>query len=216
MPGSRLVRSVTLVAIAFAVAACGDFTSSTSPASSASSGLTPPTKTIAMAFAMVPDNARATALRWGGSHDPVTRSVSALISAEGGSLSLPGSDFRMVIPQGAVAEGTFITVTSLQGEYVAFDMQPHGLRFLKPVQVVQGLRNTASYGTAGANGVRSAYLTEGNERIRADGSASPAELLAGVTLFYGPVPVAETHVWYLDHFSRYILISGVWTCVKDC
>jgi hypothetical protein len=62
--------------------------------------------------------------------------------------------------------------------------------------------------------VRSAYLADRNDRISSDDTATPAELEAAVTLFYGAEPVAETHVWTLNHFSRWILISGVWVLVK--
>jgi hypothetical protein len=121
----------------------------------------------------------------------------------------------MRIPEGALSAPTVISVTSKAGRHVAYDMQPHGLRFLKPVTAVQELRNTASYRTREGDGVRAAYLTDRNEQIQADDSAKPAELEASTTLFYGAQPVAETHVWYLTHFSRYILISGVWVLVQD-
>lgn len=133
----------------------------------------------------------------------------------GGTLSLPGSDFTMRIPEGALPAPTLITVTSKGGAHVVYDMQPHGLRFLKQVTAVQELRNTASYGTSEGARVRSAYLSDGNDQIEADDSASPAELEAAITLFYGVQPVAETHVWYLNHFSRWILISGVWVNIND-
>ncbi len=92
-------------------------------------------------------------------------------------------------------------------------MLPHGLRFLKPVTAVQRLQNTADYGTDAGNAVRTAYLPEGNDAIDDDDSASPSELQAATTFFYGAKPVAETQVWIINHFSRYILVSGVWTLV---
>jgi hypothetical protein len=121
----------------------------------------------------------------------------------------------MTIPEGALSAPTLITVTSKAGPHVVYEMQPHGLRFLKAVTAVQELRNTASYATREGDRVRVAYLADRNEKIEADDSASPAELEAATTLFYGVQPVAETHVWYLNHFSRYILISGVWVLVND-
>jgi hypothetical protein len=86
---------------------------------------------------------------------------------------------------------------------------------MRPVTAVQDLDNTTIYGTRAASTVRSAYLTEGSYEIGADDVAAPAELRASTTLFYGEDSVAETHVWTLDHFSRFILISGVWVLVKD-
>jgi hypothetical protein len=95
-------------------------------------------------------------------------------------------------------------------------MLPHGLRFLKPATGTQGLKATAVYGTDAATAVRSAYLPEGSEAIDVDDSASPSEVEASTTYFSGARPVAESHVWTINHFSRYILISGVWVCVDGC
>jgi hypothetical protein len=94
-------------------------------------------------------------------------------------------------------------------------MYPHGLRFLKPVTATQGLSTTGTYRTAAGNAVRTAYLSDANDQIDADGAASPVELEAATTYFYGAQPVAESQVWLLNHFSRYILISGVWVQVAD-
>jgi hypothetical protein len=166
-------------------------------------------------FAIMANDARARAVRWGPWRSRVEQSVSAIIGPDGGTLSLPGSDFAMDIPAGALAEPTTITVISNGGAYVSYDMLPHGLRFLAPVTAVQGLQNTADYGTNAGNAVRSAYLPEGRERIDVDDSVSPSELEAATTYFYGAIPVAETQVWTINHFSRYILISGVWTYVAE-
>jgi hypothetical protein len=121
----------------------------------------------------------------------------------------------MTIPAGALREPTAITVTAKAGPFVAYEMQPHGLRFMKPVIAVQGLSTTATYGTNAGNSVRSAYLPEGRESIGADGLASPAEVEASATILHGVTLVAESHEWVLNHFSRYILISGAWVQVDD-
>jgi hypothetical protein len=131
-------------------------------------------------------------------------------------ISLPGSDFSLRIPSGALAAPTTITVVSRAGEHVVYDMLPHGLRFLKAATMVQGLQNTAVYGTAAASSIRTAYLPDGRETIDAFDRASPSEVQASTTYYYGTRPVAETQVSIINHFSRYILISGVWTCVDGC
>jgi hypothetical protein len=91
-------------------------------------------------------------------------------------------------------------------------MLPHGLQFLRPVTAVQGLQNTATYGSVDGNAVRSAYLQEGRDGIDVDDSASPSELEAATT-YLDAARVAQTHVWVINHFSRYILISNVWVLV---
>ncbi len=212
---SRAFRCVALIASAVASVSCGDFTGSTSPAVTGQFRLSPPTKTVAASFTYLTEQARAKAVRWGPAHIKTEQKVSVVVGPDGGTLSLPGSDFAMRIPEGALSAPTLITVTSKGGAHVVYDMQPHGLRFLKPVSVVQELRNTASYATREGEGVRSAYLSDRNEQIEADDSASPVELEAGTTLFYGARPVAESHDWYLTHFSRFILISGVWVQIEN-
>jgi hypothetical protein len=170
--------------------------------------------TVRFAYSSLSSGTKARAVKWGAAHSREERSVSAVIGPDGGTLSLPGSDFSVNFPSGALASPTTITIVSAGGAYVAYEMLPHGLRFLKPVTAVQGLQNTALYGSDAGNAIRSAYLPEGNEAIDADDSAEPSELQAATTYFYGARPVAETQVWVINHFSRYILISNVWVLVN--
>jgi hypothetical protein len=163
---------------------------------------------------VVAGGTKARAVRWGADHSRVEQSVSAVVGPDGGILSLPGSDFSMTIPVGALSAPTNVTVVSRGGAVVIFDMLPHGLKFLKPVTATQSLRNTAVYRTDASHAVRSAYLSRDQEQVGADDSASPSELEAATTYYYGETPVAETQVWILNHFSRYILISGIWLDVS--
>jgi hypothetical protein len=94
-------------------------------------------------------------------------------------------------------------------------MLPHGLRFAVPVTASQGLSTVSGYGTSASNNVRSAYLSQANDQVAFDGSVSPVELEAATTYYYGVQQIAETHSWIVNHFSRYILISGAWVQVDD-
>ncbi len=213
MFASRFLRSFTIAAGVLAGLACGDFSNSTSPPFNQK--LLAPTLTVRNSYSLLTSGTKAKAVKWGSQHSRVEQSVSALIGPEGGTLSLPGSDFTMDIPAGALASPTKITVVSKAGSHVAYEMLPHGLRFLQRVTAVQGLQNTAIYGTDAGNAIRTAYLPEGSDAIDdADDSASPSELQASTTYLYGSKPVAETQVWIINHFSRYILISGVWVWVE--
>lgn len=213
MPGTRVRRYVAQVLSMVAVFGCGDYSQSTSPPPAARKLV--PSFVLTAPFALVTRGFMAQAVRWGPDHQAVDQRVSAVIGAEGGTLSLPGADFSMTIPAGALMEPTAITIVAKGGPHVVYDMFPHGLKFLQPVTAVQGLSTTAIYRTPGAKLVRSAYLPEGKEQIRRDDFASPSELLRAKTYFYGDQPIAESQEWILNHFSRYILISGVWTEVKD-
>jgi hypothetical protein len=138
-----------------------------------------------------------------------------MVGPDGATLTLPGADFSMTIPAGALSVPTSITIVSRAGSYVVYDMLPHGLRFAVPVTAVQGLSTVAGYGTSVGNNIRSAYLSQANEQVAFDGSVSPVELEAATTYYYGAQQVAETHLWIVNHFSRYILISGAWVQVDD-
>jgi hypothetical protein len=200
----RAFHRLALAASAIVLLACGDFTSSTNPALSQA-------KLVAVrsSFSVVASGAKARAVRWGPGHSRAEQSASAVIGPDGGTLSLPGSDFTMNIPSGALSAPTTITVVAKSGSHVAYEMLPHGLQFLKPVTATQGLQNTATYGTDAGNGVRTAYLPEGRDAIDVDDSAAPSELEAATT-YFGAAKVAESQVWIINHFSRYILISNVW------
>ena len=213
MPGTRVRRYVALVFSMVATFGCGDYSQPTSPPPAARKLV--PTFVLTSPFSLVPRGSMAQAVRWGPNHQAVDQRVSAVIGAGGGTLSLPGADFSMTIPAGALTEPTSITVVARGGAHVVYDMFPHGLRFLQPVTAVQGLSTTAIYRTPNANSIRTAYLPDGHEQIRRDDFASPSEVQRAKIYFYGDQAVAETQEWILNHFSRYILISGVWTEVKD-
>lgn len=210
----RLRLYFGLVVSIVAGLACGDYGQPTSPPP-ISQKLLPPTLVVRSPFLLVPTGLRAEAVRWGPAHQSVEQSASALIGPDGGTLTIPGSDFSMRIPAGGLSEPTTITVVARAGLYVVYDMYPHGLKFRQPVTIAQGLGTTVGYGTAKSSSVRTAYLPLGSERISAKGFASPAELPAATTYFFGAERIAETHEWILNHFSRYILVSGVVTEVEE-
>lgn len=214
MLGSRALRSFALASSAFVALSCGDPGQVTSPSPSTIK-LVPAATRVSASFASLGLGTKARAVRWGPAHPTVEQSVSAVVGEEGATLLLPGADFSLTIPAGALSAATSITVTAKAGPFVAYEMQPHGLRFAKPVIAVQGLRTTSTYGTDAGNSVRSGYLPEGNESIDSNDLAAPVEVEASTTILYGAQPVAESHEWILNHFSRYILISGAWVLVND-
>ena len=209
MSSHRVLYRLALTASAIVLVGCGDYSRSTSPALSQA-------KLVAVrsSFSLVESGAKARAVRWGPAHSRIEQSASAVIGPDGGTLSLPGSDFTMNIPSGALSAPTTITVVAKAGSHVAYEMLPHGLQFLRPVTAVQGLQNTATYGSDDGNAVRSAYLQEGRDGIDVDDSVSPSELEASTT-YFDAARVAQTHVWVINHFSRYILISNLWVLVGN-
>src|ERR1700687_6050408 len=130
MLGHRVRRYLTLAVSAAIVVSCGAYTSSTSPPQAK---VLPPSLTVGASFYMVAGGSISRAVQWGPSHSNVEQRGSAVVGAEGATLSLPGADFSMTIPAGALSSPTTITVVSRAGSYVAYEMLPHGLRFRLPV-----------------------------------------------------------------------------------
>lgn len=83
----------------------------------------------------------------------------ARIGSEGGTIAIPGAGIRVVIPAGAVAAPTDFAVTAIAGNAVAYDFQPHGVRFARPLRVTQELRGTDWIGLPILN-FRAVYFAE--------------------------------------------------------
>ena len=159
---------------------------------------------------LYPQGKTVVAVKWAATHPAGEQSASATIGYWGGTIVLPGSDFSVTFPVGALSQNTAITIVAKDGEYVAYDMLPHGLKFARPVVAVQRFRNTSIYGTPAANNTFGAYLADGNDQIGAGGAATAVETVLSTTIskVLGLLVVPDSQTWSLNHFSRYILASG--------
>lgn len=149
-------------------------------------------------------------VRWAEGHSIATRSVSGTIGRWGGTLAIPGSDFTITFPAGALSSNTAITITSDASGFVSYDMQPHGIRFAKPVIVTQRLRNTEAYDMPRDASLFGAYLdTEPPGLLTGllTTVVNALEIVTSVTIIR-PDGTRELQTWSLNHFSRYILASG--------
>ena len=156
------------------------------------------------------------AVEWSRTHTPGTYSASKIIGSGGGSISIPQSDFTVTFAPGAVSSPTAITITSLEGPYVTYDMRPHGLRFRARVTATQGLKNTEarSFDLLKALTLVGAYV-DNDVPPGPDGSFIATEILESTTYFVrsllgvlSNLIVPDRSVWELKHFSRYMLASG--------
>jgi hypothetical protein len=217
---SRFVRSFVLVLTTFVAISCADYspTAPVAPPTQAQNGLIGDLLGVVtnllgsvlrvIGFQTDPNGISVTAVKWAPTLVNEVRTVSANIGYYGGSLSIPGSDFTIVFPKGALSTTTSISITSDASGYVSYDMKPHGLRFAKPVLVTQRLSNTAVYGTPLALNAFCAYFSQ--DLLDLSGILKALEIET-TTIFSAPngnqlVPEVET--WQLNHFSRYMLASG--------
>ena len=153
-----------------------------------------------------PNGIEVRAAKWTPGHVNEVRSVSATIGVNGGTLSIPGSDFTITFPYGALATPTAITIVSDGSDYVSYDMQPHGIVFAKPVIVTQRLRNTSVYGTPDAWKAVGAYFPK--DPLDLSGILKALETTTTTIFSGGSGSSPEVETWQLRHFSRYMLASG--------
>ena len=112
MLSHRAFRYLALAVSAAAVISCGDYAGITSPTQSK---LLLPTRTVGAPFAFVLVGSVVKAVKWGPSHSKVDQTVSAIVGPDGATLSLPGADFSLNIPAGALGTPTAITIVSRAG-----------------------------------------------------------------------------------------------------
>lgn len=75
--------------------------------------------------------------------------VSQTIGVLGGVIAIPASGLTIVVPPLAVGKPTAFKITARKGTYVAYDMEPHGTKFLVPLVATQSLVNTNARGLVG-------------------------------------------------------------------
>jgi hypothetical protein len=194
---ARVVAALGIAALTGSIAACAD-------APSAPASLTPngPHRATSIT-SLVPAQAL---LRTA----PLAQTVvyTKTVPRSGGGISVPGTDFQLQIPNGAFAEKSItFTITAYAGSAVAYDFQPHGTVFLKPLKAVQQLGHTnwksfnlpAGYYPNWAGG----YFADVSQLNLTTGSALINEFMPGGVNVGG-----ATMTWDVPHFSGYMVSTG--------
>jgi hypothetical protein len=120
--------------------------------------------------------------------EPLTRDevVSAYIGPWGGTIRLPRAGLTVTVPRGALDRYTRITVKAPAGDLMAYEFQPHGIRFERPVIVTQEVSRNEAAG--------------GLEAIYFEGELQPTvevlEVLPTATM-------GSVAIFRLEHFSYY-------------
>jgi hypothetical protein len=196
----RAVRSVVLASAILAGAACDD------------KGVTSPPRTPAL------DNASAhTPPSW--ATQPAVRilqrtvglkstvSASATIGPAGGVLSIPRAGITVEFPKGAVATPTLITATADAGQAVAYEFEPHGIRFGAPVLVRQELVKTAAARDAAlAQSLQGSYFEGTLAANLLDAAGSFAHIKESRK---GKLKSSQRYLEFtIEHFSGYMVSTG--------
>jgi hypothetical protein len=131
--------------------------------------------------------------------------VKQTIKPSGGVISIPQTGLTMAFPVGAVDAPIEITVTS-DDKYVAYKMEPSGIRFKTDVTVTQLLTFTEVAGRRLRTPLFAAYIPD--DKLSLAGKIPVLEIEPSRTILSPSTGLPEAQVWLIKHFSRYMLASG--------
>lgn len=126
-------------------------------------------------------------------------STSAMIGPLGGVLALPSAGLTVIVPPLAVLSPTKMSVTALAGSSVAYEFEPHGIKFTVPLVATQSLKGTQAQngGLINPLSLFAGYFPD-SKRI-----TTVSELLNLNVNVLG-----QTSVLTIWHFSGYIIATG--------
>jgi hypothetical protein len=208
VPRHRTIATLaTLLVTTFALA-CGDSSSTTAPSASRAPTLSASFDHGASGSSSIRDSANCVQalLRL----TPLEKSVtySTVISSNGGTISVPEADFELQVPSGAFSgKSMTFTVTAYAGSTIAYDFQPHGVVFRKPLKAVQRLDNT----NWGAQRLPKGYSPSLTGAYFSDTTKFNIHTGWGIVDEFMSTNLTDggtTVIWEVPHFSGYIVASG--------
>lgn len=126
--------------------------------------------------------------------------VSAVIDKKGGTLTIPEAGLTLVVPPGAVSMKTQFTAKALKGKLVAYEFEPHGVRFDVPLQFTQDLKKVTLLNALTAPLMDGAYFTDAGKLDQNAGRAFVSELLPAT------LELLKFRVSFpVKHFSGYLV-----------
>jgi hypothetical protein len=138
-----------------------------------------------------------TGMLWSTPATAVT--VRGVIGAEGGSIAIPNGA-RLIVPRGAVTGPVTFSITRVPGRIVAYEFQPHGIRFAVPVQIEQPLAGINLLGIS-LSKIEGAYFADVAALDQTTGTAKVSEFRPTVVLW-------DRVRFTVDHFSGYMVSTG--------
>jgi len=125
--------------------------------------------------------------------------ASATIGPLGGVLALPSAGLTVVVPPLAVTKATKMSVTAVAGSSVAYEFEPHGIKFSVPLVATQSLKGTQAQSGGSINPLSlfAGYFPDSKQ------ITSVSELLNLNVNVLG-----QTSVLTIWHFSGYIIATG--------
>ena len=140
---------------------------------------------------------------------PSPNTASANIGPNGGVLRLASAGLTVVVPAGALATTTKLSLTSRPGALLSYEFEPHGTQFAVPVRVTQDFGGADLSSAATAN-MHAVYFANESQVDDETGDVLPTELMpVEVNAELGQVSF-EIH-----HFSGYMFATGD-SCGSRC
>jgi len=207
LPRSRktFASIAALVGAVFAIA-CGD-TTTTAPATQASS-LVASSDRGPGGSASLADSANCVQALQRLNALPSAVTYTKVISSSGGRISVPEADFELEIPSGAFDGNSLtFTVTAYAGATVAYDFQPHGTVFKKPLKAIQHLDHT----NWGSQKLPNGYFPSLTGAYFSDTTKFSLKTGWGIVDEFESTQLSDggkTVTWQIPHFSGYIVASG--------
>lgn len=137
-------------------------------------------------------------LRTSSLSSSITRSIT--VNKNGGELIIPETGLTLTIPKNAVSSTVTIKVTAVAGNMIAYNFEPHGIKFATPITFSQDLSKTAF------NGKNPKNLQGGYFKV-----LEQLNLLRGLGLVDEQLParVSNNRVSFdISHFSGYMVSTG--------
>ncbi len=126
--------------------------------------------------------------------------VRKTIGRMGGGLSIPEAGVTVLVPYGALDDDTEITMTARAGYLLAYDFEPHGVTFRKPLVFNQSLKGT-NVGLLSPLSLQLGYYSDPS--LLGKTTALVSEVIQGVTSI-----LTRTFIAPIKHFSGYIVLMG--------
>jgi hypothetical protein len=194
----RSVRRLGLVAVALAFATACSPERAAAPSSvqapaAAASGDLLGTLTNTLGLTSKTGLQRSTPL-------PAPITVQQTIGVEGGTLSIPAAGVTVTVPSGALSVPTVITMTARAGSLVAYDFEPHGTTFARPLVFTQRLNGT-KVGVLQAPLLRLGYYSDPS--LLGQTTALVSDLVGGLVNV-----LTWTFTAPIKHFSGYVVLCG--------
>ncbi|GAC1647669.1 MAG: hypothetical protein NVS4B3_02120 [Gemmatimonadaceae bacterium] len=124
------------------------------------------------------------------------------------TLEIPSAGFTLLVPKDAVLRPVTITATLLPGDQLAYEFEPHGITFARPLLIKQRLDDTDADGDQAT----AAHLVAGYFPSTADLAPAASGLTHVVELVPATTDAASnTFAMAISHFSGYIIALGTST-----